>query len=345
MLRPFCKLLACLLALLPAAAMGKVDLKVDIGWNGAFRAGRWAPVYVTVADDAALPARNVIIEIIAPHDRTFALRILNPATIRPDPTTILVYVPLTFQLEETVAIIRDPNGFKKLAELPFDTSQDPMGRGRVYYGTGSDEILLGVSGTAQHGLGFLKGQFKWLDENTPTPQPGQNVVPPPEINVGYLEPRFLPDARVGYECLDGLVLAAPDLVNMSEQRQEAIATWVRSGGRLIFWASDGVVPREGPVVKLLPCEIGTTDSINLTLADTRSAGLASRVQQITSRKLTPSANALKLDLLGGKGAVCFGRAGMGQVAVISFDASQLIFNDSMSGRKFWRPIFHRVLKT
>ena len=31
----------------------------------------------------------------------FALRIFNPATIRPDPTTILVYVPLTLQLDET----------------------------------------------------------------------------------------------------------------------------------------------------------------------------------------------------------------------------------------------------
>jgi len=49
--------------------------------------------------------------------------------------------------------------------------------------------------------------------------------------------------------------------------------------------------------------------------------------------------------LGGKGVAYFGRAGMGQVGVLSFDASKLIFNDSVSGRKFWRPILHRVLKT
>jgi len=115
MFRLICKLLACLLALLPAAAMARVDLKVDIGWNGAFRAGRWAPVYITASDDTAQPARNVIIEIVAPHDKTFALHIYNPATIRPNPTTILVYVPLTFQLDETIAMILDPAGNKKLA--------------------------------------------------------------------------------------------------------------------------------------------------------------------------------------------------------------------------------------
>jgi len=169
MIRVICKLLACLSVLLPAAAFGKVDLRVDIGWNGAFRAGRWAPVYITAADDTALPARNVIIEIIAPHDKTFSLRILNPATIRPDPTTILVYVPLTFQLDETVAIIRDPNGFKKLAEMPFDTSQNSNGQyGRVYqnYGSGGGEILLGVSGAAQHGLnlGFEDRQLEGLGQ-------------------------------------------------------------------------------------------------------------------------------------------------------------------------------------
>jgi hypothetical protein len=120
MLRNLCKLLACLILLVSTAqAMGKVALKVDIGWNGAFRAGRWAPVYITAADDMANPARNVIVTIVAPHDKTFALRINTFAAIRPDPTTLLVYVPLTNQLDETAAIITDPANGKKLAEVAF----------------------------------------------------------------------------------------------------------------------------------------------------------------------------------------------------------------------------------
>src|SRR5438105_3067594 len=192
MVRSLCKLLACLLMLSwGTEAMGRVALKIDIGWDGAFRAGRWAPVYLTIADDTAIPARNVIIEIIAPHDKTFALRILNPATIRQDPTTILVYVPLTSGLDETVCVIRDPAGFKKLAELPFDQPPNTgFPQASRSYGSGGGEILLGVSGTAQHGLSILKGPFKWPDENTPAnPQPGQPYIPPPNINIGYLEPR------------------------------------------------------------------------------------------------------------------------------------------------------------
>jgi len=346
MLRSVYKLLGGLLMLLFAtAAIAKVDLKVDVGWNGAYRGGRWAPVYITVADDMAQPARNVIIEIVAPHDKTFALRIFNPATIRPDPTTILVYVPLTLQLDETIATVRDMGSGKKLAEMAFERPQGPYGRVERNFYTGNTEILLGVSGVSQHGLGMLKGQFKWIDESTPTVQPGQPVVPQPDINIGYLEPRLLPDAKVGYECLDALVLAAPDLINIDEQRQSAIAAWVRGGGRLIFCPSDGVIPAEGPITKLLPCEIGAPQTINLSLADTKATGLVSRIEKLPGRKLTPSPDAQKLDLLGGKGVAYFNRAGMGQVAVISFDASKLIFTDSMSCRKFWRPIFHRTLKT
>jgi hypothetical protein len=346
MIRASWKLLACLLTLVSTtAAMGKVSLRVDVGWNGSFRAGRWAPVYITAADDMAQPARNVIVQIIAPHDKTFALWIYNPATIRQDPTTILVYVPLTNGLDETVAMIKDPGSGKTLAELPFEKSQDPNRRGQIFYSGGIAEIILGVSGVAQHGLSTLKGQFRWQDESVPVAQPNQPTLPPPEMNVGYLEPSFLPDARVGYECLDALVLAAPDLVNIDQRRQEAIATWVRGGGRLIFWAGDGIVPPDSPIVKLLPAEIGEAGMTNLTLAETKNAGLASRIEKIPSRKLTPASDAAKLDLLGGKATAYFGRAGMGQVGVLSIDASKLIYNDSISGRKFWRPILHRVMKT
>src|SRR2546421_6506130 len=346
MLRSLYMLLGGLLTLLLAtAAMAKVDLKVDVGWNGAYRGGRWAPVYIPAADATAQPAQNVIMEIVAPHDKTSALRIFNPATIRPDPTTILVYVPLTLQLDETIATVRDMGSGKRLAEMAFERPQGPYGRVERNFYTGNTEILLGVSGVSQHGLGMLKGQFKGIDESSPTVQRGQPVLPQPDINIGYLEPRLLPDAKVGYDCLDALVLAAPDLINIDEQRQSAIAAWVRGGGRLIFCPSDGVIPAEGPITKLLPCEIGAPQTINLSLADTKAAGLVSRIEKLPGRKLTPSPDAQKLDLLGGKAVAYFNRAGMGQVAVISFDASKLIFTDSMSCRKFWRPIFHRTLKT
>src|SRR6266705_742378 len=60
MLRSLHKLLGGLLTLFSAtAAMAKVDLKVDVGWNGAFRAGRWAPVYITAADDTAVTLRDL----------------------------------------------------------------------------------------------------------------------------------------------------------------------------------------------------------------------------------------------------------------------------------------------
>jgi hypothetical protein len=331
------------MALLPGAAWAKVNLSVEIGWNGAFRPGRWAPIYITAADTQAVPARNVIIEIKAPHDKTFALSINTAATIRQEPTTFLVYVPLTFQLEDTVAIIRDSGSLKTLAEVPFDQPKPGGGYGG-YYGSSGGEILLGVSGTPQHGLGVIKGQFNWKSETPPPQNPNQPNYSPPSVQVGYLESRMLPDAQVGYNCLDALVLATPDLVNMSQQRQEAIATWVRAGGRLILWPGDGLFPADSPIVTLLPCTIGLGNTMTLSLDETKSHGLASRVENVPTRKLTPTPAAEKLDLLDGKALAYFGRAGLGQVAVLSLDASKLVFNDPIAARKFWRPIFHRTLR-
>src|SRR5882762_6305382 len=130
--------------LLPSAAFARVNAQIDWGWNRAYRAGRWAPVYITMAeDDPAIPARNVVVQIVAPHDKTFGLRIYTGATIRSDPSTNLVYLPLTHELDETVAIIKDAATDKKLAEVPFKSSSAEDRMSRSYFGTGADEILLG----------------------------------------------------------------------------------------------------------------------------------------------------------------------------------------------------------
>jgi hypothetical protein len=119
---------------------------------------------------------------------------------------------------------------------------------------------------------------------------------------------------------------------------------VRAGGRLILWPGDGMFPTENPIVNLLPCQIGLSNTMTLSLEETKSHGLVSRVENIQTRKLTPAPGADKLDVLDGKAVAYFGRAGLGQVAVLSFDASKLIFSDPVHARRFWRPIFHRTLR-
>jgi len=49
-------------------------------------------------------------------------------------------------------------------------------------------------------------------------------------------------------------------------------------------------------VQLLPAEIGTAQTTALTLADTKIAGIVSRVEKLPSRKLIPAPIADKLDL-------------------------------------------------
>src|SRR4051812_5362628 len=96
--RPSLRLLLMLCAVLigwagasGAGAATTTSLSVDIGWNGAYRFGRWAPVYVTASD--ARP-RNVLVELYVPHDQMHAMKIHQVVTIGPTPTTFALYAPL-----------------------------------------------------------------------------------------------------------------------------------------------------------------------------------------------------------------------------------------------------------
>jgi len=321
-------------------ASATVSMTMQIGWDGAYRVGRWTPVFVTLADDTARPARNVRMELLTPHDDTFAMRVVQQLAIRPEPTTFIVYLPLTYQARETLGVVRDAGSNKKLAEFAFEGAgimqANPMPQ---WAGTAGDQnLVIGASGR-RHALGAMVGTYRWTDGAlAPSGSSANNQ----SIRVGFVKADHLPDLPAGYDCLDVLALDGPDLAGMRLGQQQAIAAWVRAGGRLLMWAGETPLPEDSPIVKLLPCSIGQSTTTALTLEDTNALGLASRVDKVTGRELRAKVGARTLPILRDKAVVCCGRAGFGTVAVVSVDGSQLVFPDRTHAVNFWRPVLKEL---
>ena len=344
------------LAALPAPAAPKVS--IDMGFGGLYRSGRWTPVYITVSDPSSTATRNVLAEVVSPHDQSHAMGIATRFALRPQPTTFVVYVPLTQQLDETVLNLYDLDNRKHLGKVAF---ADPMPGGfnaNVSYG----EILLGVSGRGP-ALGEIDGPFKWDKNAAPS---DKTTTPPaleeeffvenatransPLLRVGRVAPLWLPDVAAGYDGLDALVLNAPDLVKLPLGKQKAIADWVRGGGRLLLWPGDPIVPGSSPIVDILPCTIGDHHEIVLSVEETGKQKLLSSLEKLPARRLQARPGGRMYSVLGGKGQVCIGRVGVGNVAVLSFDGDRLRFvNDTnypveQVARRFWRPILRELLE-
>ena len=66
-------------------------MTVEVGLGDAHRAGRWNPVYITLADNAT---RGVILELSAAHTGNATMLVRQHLTIGPSAATYPIYVPL-----------------------------------------------------------------------------------------------------------------------------------------------------------------------------------------------------------------------------------------------------------
>jgi hypothetical protein len=87
---------------------------------------------------------------------------------------------------------------------------------------------------------------------------GCRPTPARRFEFNGIKPDRLPDAPVGYDALDLLVLQRADLNRIDRDRQQAIADWVRTGGCLLVIPPDEPLPADGPLVGVLPCKVGAT---------------------------------------------------------------------------------------
>jgi hypothetical protein len=296
-------------------------LSVRVGWGGLAHPGRWNPVYITLSHPAS---RNVLFEFGAPHGSFVGMRSHLVTAIGPEPQTFVVYMPLrNFSAEDLAFVVRDASTRRLLAQYPGGpylafAPVDQIGAGYS---------LLGISG--RHA----------------TLRPVIDYLPGARLSAAHIEAADLPTSAVGYDCLDVLVLNAPDLTALLPEQQQAIAEWVRGGGNLLLWPGDSPVPDSGQLVDLLPCRIGTSAVFELSPEELKVAGLTQRFGKLPSRVLTPASHAEPIKLLGLDRVTAHqGRYGLGRVIVSPIDLASLQMVDAQKTWALWRAVLKPMIR-
>ena len=301
-----------------APANAKVQLQVDVGWEGFFRPGRWTPLYITATDSAP---RQVLIEVYCPTDRRYALTVLQGVAIGPSPVTVPVYVPLSYSVDETSIKIRDANTSRTLESFILGDHPAFVNRGTGPQPVADQNLFVGISGNSS-AFGIIKGQFNQQ----------------PNISAGYLPPPRLPAVAKGYDALDVLVLDQPDLNRLANDQQNAIVEWVRGGGVLVMWPGVAPIPASGPIMDILPARLGAPKTYELPKDKVTAVGLPPRFAKLTGRAVEAVTDDAKPVILFGSDALQAHRrwVGLGQVLLIPADLSTLTFNTGTQSVDFWR---------
>ena len=297
------------------------SLQVRVGWGGYVNAGRWNPVYVTLADPSP---RAVSLELRAPHGGFHGMRSRQTMTIVPQPQTFIAYMPLRHYMADDLSfVVRDPVKRRRLADYPAGAFVSFAGGEQVPQGYS----FLGVSGRRA------------------TLRPITDLLPAARLAAAHIDPADLPESPVGYDCLDVLVLNAPDLTALSPDQQQAIVKWVRAGGNLLLWPGDDPVPESSPLVDVLPVRIGSSDVIELTPDELKAAGLTSRFAKLASRELSPAAGAEPVTLLGIDRLKGYRhRAGLGRVLVCPIDVAALQLQGADKTWALWRVLLKGMIR-
>lgn len=297
------------------------SLRIRVGWGGMVQADRWNPIYITLSDSTT---RNVTFEFRAPQGSFYGMKSRQVITIGPESQTFIVYMPLRhFMNEDLSFVVRDATTRRRLADHPAGPFVSFAGGEQVMTGYS----LLGISGRRA------------------TLRPVTDALPGARLAAGHLEQEELPTSPIGYDCVDVLVLNAPELTRISPEQQQAIVEWVRCGGNLLLWPGDTPVPEAGPLVEVLPCRIGNSTVIELSDDELKSAGLSPRFAKLTARGLAPGANAQPVKLLVGDRVIGYqGRVGLGRVIVCPVDLASLQFGNPQKAWDLWRGVLKGMIR-
>jgi hypothetical protein len=317
----FFLLLLGLIACLGSSARAETKLTVDKGWGDHLRDDRWIPIFVTAFDDKP---RNVMLDIVWPTEASHSMRIQQALTIDTAPRTFPLLVPVRgYGYYEATFTLTDRETGKTIARFPSDKDASAGFSSRNY--DDPSMALVGISGV----------------RTTLETMQAASV----KMSPAFLSPMQVPDAAMGFDSLDVLVLNAPNLVPanfgpapLNDAQQQAIVEWVRAGGRLLIWPGDGGFPESGPLVDVLPARVRALEKLELSASDLAPFGLSARWQKMGVWHLDRKPGAIEYPLLNGKTAAYSSRLGLGRIVLAPFNLTDLPVSGSDACNRLWQPI-------
>src|SRR5205809_17946 len=152
-----CRRIVFVLALMLCAAgsFAQTQLAIDVGWDNLYRIGRWNPVFITAADPVP---QQVGVEIYAPHDSHYAMRLTEGITIDANPRTVPLYLPLSNSLEQASVTVR--SAVRETVVQTLADSEITANGARTQPQVVDDAAtFVGLSGAAST-MPMIRGQFQ-----------------------------------------------------------------------------------------------------------------------------------------------------------------------------------------
>ncbi len=248
--------LALLLLASPALAADVTLEKVTVGFNGKYKVGVWTPVSVTLASSSPKPPRGRLELHTADGDDVTSIVSRDNVQVDGRAKQLLVRFGST---DGTLTVVFQPDDGRPIRwERP--SSYTPDERHIPLALQTSQELLVEIG----RGVG-LKGI-----KDAGRPPAGEEVVPVQLDEASQLEQ--LPTEWIGYEGVDAVFIGTSQESDLEQTRLlakldpdnarwQALAQWVRSGGRLIILGGGPadqlrrVLEKMGPVAKLLPGQL------------------------------------------------------------------------------------------
>lgn len=298
-----------------------------------FKSGFWTPVYVTVmAGPEGTPRGELVVESIdsdeVPNRYTVALPQLEPN----EQATLLAFTKPGSATSEI--IVR-----AQINDRTFET-KDPF----IAMGL-EQQLILAVGSGFERLRAALNPASKPGDEEMPSVR--ENV---PRRLAAIDDIRMLPNRWFGYEAVDVLILSTGNrdfftaLLNEREGRREAIAEWVRRGGRLVFSVArnQDMVPQLEALQAVLPVSVDGTRQLQRPRSIAKWTGPQGAVPPFVLAKLDAKPGREIENVLAeqdGTPLIVRGAYGLGRVTVVALDLDKQSPFGSLTpaGQKdFWK---------
>lgn len=305
-------ILIATLWILPLTTSAQTTLKATFGWGNSVRRGCWTPIFVTLADQQT---RSIILHIHGLYGVDTALEIHQRVVAEPQPKNFCVLYPVNSDPSKIAVTATDEQTGQTLAgDIPQNPSDfSPAGHVPIV-NLAPEDTLVGISGDITEAL---KIHEQLSDAN---------------LHNGVLTTLELPANAVGYEGINALILAAPNLHDLDDAQQKSIVAWIAAGGNLLFIPDTDDLPADSQLANDLPCDVGGNQLISLPTTDPST---------LNARSLTPHADAQAIQVR--EWTAYTARRGLGRITVLPADISPLHFLQAPDAVTFWRSAFAEMI--
>jgi hypothetical protein len=345
----------------PAGAQQRTPIKIDavrvgfqrLGSDHLFKSGCWTPVYVDVtAGLQGTPKADIVVETDDCDDvrsrYTMALPPLEPK----EQFTLLTYTkPGSTSAELTAsAVIEDRTVAMKADQLLAKDLNS-----QIFLAVGSRLPTLRRAFVLMKGTPKVQGE-----EEGSTMDDGDS----PRRLAVLDQTQMMPNRWFAYEPIDVMILTTGNrefitsLINEREGRKDALADWVRRGGRIIvsIGRNQDLIAGLGPIQELLPVTSAGVEQVT-QLNSLRAFCSENRAFETRLNKNNPNEKPVPVDVAKlqakpgceietilteqkGLPLIVRGAYGLGSVTVVAFDLDQPPFTSYLQDLqvKFWNEL-------